>query len=495
MQREEPLKPEGVELYDPDDTDSLRERLEGGIKSAFERYVNGFSYGTVKLEVNNLTYADKERYSLAEQREALLRDKVLARRLKGNMRLVDTETNEVLDERQNVTLARVPWVTQRGTFINNGSEYSPIMQSRLLPGAYTRKRENGEVETSFNVRPGTGSSMKVSMRPDTGVYRVKIGSSDLHAYSFFRAMGVDDTELQRRWGKDVWEINKAGYDPRVVDRAYVKAIPKWQREGTKTADGKVQEIREALDRAQVAASVINENLPTLTNREKAASWRSVGQALVLAGMLDKWAGDFRFSPDLTPNEVTDSFLEFEFGLMKSAEFEPDLDSTEIGEAYESLYDDKSPRLASLQHWPEHWLDEQDTKGWLQWYHNYSNGRRSDQDERQKGRWKSFKRRHGAAFVSNPTPRRAYSLRNWAIDPLKLLPEKEQNDFAQKMEDYRKQEYVKWYLLRHKVSDRNIDSLRDVARLRGADVPEGRPTKVLTQLALEGYLNPEDFKRS
>jgi len=94
--------------------------------------------------------------------------------------------------------------------------------------------------------------------------------------------------------------------------------------------------------------------------------------------------------------------------------------------YDALYRGQAPRLASLGAWKPEWISEHDPKGWAQWYKRYVSGRRIEgEDERQIRRWLSFKARHGGPFVKKPTPRRGWALRNWAIDPSKLVPEQEQ----------------------------------------------------------------------
>lgn len=121
-----------------------------------------------------------------------------------------------------------------------------------------------------------------------------------------------------------------------------------------------------------------------------------------------------------------------YGQIKLSSFTPDLTPDELKDAYESLYDQKGPRLASMSKWPEHWINKDvDPNGWLQWFKAYHNGRRTDDDARQIQRWRSFKARHSAQFIKNPTPRRAFALRNWAIDPLQLV---KKEDKAQLMKD-------------------------------------------------------------
>jgi 8-oxo-dGTP pyrophosphatase MutT (NUDIX family) len=98
------------------------------------------------------------------------------------------------------------------------------------------------------------------------------------------------------------------------------------------------------------------------------------------------------------------------------EFQPDLNPDDLKAlgVYDQVYGD-APSEASMKEWPEHWINKQDPLGWLQWYDRYSGGRRTDDDDRQMKRWKSFKARHLAQYLKKPTPRRAAALRNWGID--------------------------------------------------------------------------------
>jgi hypothetical protein len=252
----------------------------------------------------------------------------------------------------------------------------------------------------------------------------------------------------------------------------------------------------ALNNAQVAKSIIRRNLPNLYNREKAAFWRAAGRAVDQAADMTK-SGTYAFNPDLSHEDVVDSWQELDFDLdyaMKQANFEPDVSPEEMSESYDSIYNNRGPRLASMKEWPKHWRDDQDTQGWLAWYRNWSDGRRSEQDAKQIARWKSFKARHGAQFALKPTPRRAYALKNWAIDPLKLLPEDQREAFQKEMDAYRAKEYVKWFINRHDFGPDRVDSLVRKAKARGAEITDTEPdTGTLMTLALDGHINPDDLK--
>lgn len=140
----------------------------------------------------------------------------------------------------------------------------------------------------------------------------------------------------------------------------------------------------------------------------------------------------------------------QFGQKIAAElpaFTPDYSPQELEDmgVYDSLYRGKSPRLASLSAWKPEWINPVDPKGWGQWYKRYTGGRRlPDEDVRQIKRWANFKSRHGGPFSKNPTPRRGWALRNWAIDPSKLVSPEKAEEIQQMLEAYKlkKQEATK-----------------------------------------------------
>lgn len=114
--------------------------------------------------------------------------------------------------------------------------------------------------------------------------------------------------------------------------------------------------------------------------------------------------------------------------------------------YDSLYRGVGPRLASLGEWKPEWVSPTDPKGWAQWYKRYASGRRlPDEDSRQIKRWASFKARHGGPFSKNPTPRRGWALRNWGIDPTKLVPAEQSQQVQEMLDAYQRakmQDYIK-----------------------------------------------------
>ena len=135
----EPAAPTGVDMTEWNDFPKKRQAIFDNVKKsvadAFPQSMNG-----VRLELHNLDYDKPRRFSLAEQKEALMSDKYLHHKLRGTLRLIDEQTGNVLDE-QHQTLMRVPYLTERGTFIHAGNEYSMI----CLHGSSTIWTEHGQM--------------------------------------------------------------------------------------------------------------------------------------------------------------------------------------------------------------------------------------------------------------------------------------------------------------------------------------------------------------
>lgn len=294
--------PEGVQLRDFDDQATLRQNIFDGMK---EEMTKAFpqSYGGVRMELKDCDYVDPEHYDLKAQKEHLLGDKFLHRRLRGTLSLHDEKTGEKLDER-NMTLMRVPYLTERGTFIHGGNEYTSLMQSRLLPGAYTRRQSNGGLETQFNVRTGTGTAFRAALEPETSQFRLRVQQANLHLYSLMHDLGVPDEHLEKMWGQEVLAANQKKYDARVFDKAYTRFVPKREQKPELERGDKVTQLKAAMDAAMVHGGVVAKTLPNMLSLDKAAHWQVRHQRRQLAGAMEKRAlSKIPFDPDFTPDQI------------------------------------------------------------------------------------------------------------------------------------------------------------------------------------------------
>lgn len=204
------------------DTERIRELIYNNVfnQAAQIEPVHNARY---KLSLHDLEYADPGEFSLQRQKEAILGNKTLYRRLKGTWKLNHSVTGEPVDEKR-MTIAQVPHMTERGTFIINGTEYTLSHQMRLRPGIFTRIKSNGEVEAHVNVIPGKGMSHRYFFEPETSIFKINVGQSKVPLLPVLKAMGIPEREIRKAWGNDIYAINAQHDSPHIIDKLYQRMV-------------------------------------------------------------------------------------------------------------------------------------------------------------------------------------------------------------------------------------------------------------------------------
>jgi DNA-directed RNA polymerase subunit beta len=162
-------------------------------------------------------YANEDEYSYADQKQAILGRRSLGRELRGTWQLSDNETGAVLAKKKS-RLGMIPYMTNRGTFINHGNEYTMSHQMRLRPGVFTRVKDNGELEAHVNVLPGKGRSHRIFLDPESGVFRIQLGQARIPLLPLLRSMQVTDAQLRGAWGNDLTAVNMEKDDPKALSK-------------------------------------------------------------------------------------------------------------------------------------------------------------------------------------------------------------------------------------------------------------------------------------
>ena len=215
-----PLGPPGRRI---DDVSATRKAIYDSVLSSFRGLVPATNT-RYSLRLDNLDYEDPDEVSLKDQKAAILHGRTVSRRLRGDWVLADTDGLEV--ERKRATVAQVPYLTPRGTYIVNGSEYTLANQLRLRPGVFTRRKENGEVESHLNTLPGQGMSHRYLLDPETGRFQAQFGQAKLPLLPILRAVGATDDELRASWGDELLSANLKKDDPKGLDQVYAKLLPR-----------------------------------------------------------------------------------------------------------------------------------------------------------------------------------------------------------------------------------------------------------------------------
>ena len=176
---------------------------------------------THTMFLENPAYEGPADFTTEQQKHAILNNQSLGRRLRSDVVIRDNASGQELTRRR-VTLAQIPYYTDSGTFINNGTAYTMANQIRLKPGAYTREKESGELETHINPTPGNGVPHRLFLDPKSGIFRVRIGQANIPLVPLLQAMGVNKDQLRQAWGPELTDINlhktTAGDLPKLYQR-------------------------------------------------------------------------------------------------------------------------------------------------------------------------------------------------------------------------------------------------------------------------------------
>jgi DNA-directed RNA polymerase beta subunit len=212
-------------FFDPEKT---REWIHEKALSAFQKHLNKIESPAYRLKVTDLELqVPKKKPTYKEQNQAMMEKRDITFPLRGTFEMIDKKTGNVVDKKT-TTIAHIPWLTDRNTTILNGSEYTINNQQRLLPGVYCRTKESGEVEAHVNVVPGTGVGGKVIFYPDRALFVYQVGTTQIKLYGLLKDLGVSDNDMEKAWGKDILDRNKALHTGNELDKYYSKVVGKYQ---------------------------------------------------------------------------------------------------------------------------------------------------------------------------------------------------------------------------------------------------------------------------
>src|SRR5207342_30309 len=144
---------------------------------------------------------DQPATSIAECRE---KDLTYARPLTVTVAFINQETGEIRE--QSVFMGDFPWMTERGTFIINGTERVVVTQLVRSPGAYVMEPKDREKQVFIaNLMPARGSWLELEIDKKGRVYVRIDRKRKLPVTVLLRAMGyVEDEKLLEMFDNSVY---------------------------------------------------------------------------------------------------------------------------------------------------------------------------------------------------------------------------------------------------------------------------------------------------
>ncbi len=190
---------EKVHSLDPESTMAV---LKDNVITAVGSYFP-FQGRTRVLEAEKIYALDSDIDvdDVESQKNAKFRGRTWSQPIYGDFVLRDKVSGDVVAKASKVPVANLPHITRRYSYIVDGSEYQADSQWRLMSGAYSRVKANGELETQFNLSKGRG--FRVQFDPEKKDVTLQYGAAFIPAYPVLHALGVSDDELKKSWGPEL----------------------------------------------------------------------------------------------------------------------------------------------------------------------------------------------------------------------------------------------------------------------------------------------------
>lgn len=254
--------------------DRVRNAAVEGVQSLFP------IIGTHReIHISTPTVEAKD-FSYNDHKKALMLGGSLNESVKANVTIKDRKTGNIIDQKKGHTLMRVPHVTNNQTMVVGGNEYSLMHQLRTRPGVYTRRRENDDIEASFNL--SKGQNFRMSMTPETGDMNIEYGTTKIPAYSVLRGMGASHQDIQKSFGKELADRNRDKFDSNReshINKIYSKIVPPSKRVHASILD-KQRAISEEFEKTRIDAGVTKVTLGQGHDRVSAQTLLQAGNKIL-----------------------------------------------------------------------------------------------------------------------------------------------------------------------------------------------------------------------
>ncbi|MBV8431873.1 MAG: DNA-directed RNA polymerase subunit beta, partial [Solirubrobacterales bacterium] len=191
----------------------LTDPQQGGLRETIDDVSPIEDYtGNLAVQFGELQF-DEPVASLEQCRE---KDLTYSRPLTVTVSFINRETGEIRE--QSVFMGDFPWMTERGTFIINGTERVVVTQLVRSPGAYVMEPKDREKQVFVaNLMPARGSWLELEIDKKGRVYARIDRKRKLPVTVLLRAMGyVSDEEILNLFDDSLYIRNTIDADPEVV---------------------------------------------------------------------------------------------------------------------------------------------------------------------------------------------------------------------------------------------------------------------------------------
>ena len=208
----------------------LTDPQSGGLRETIDDISPIEDYtGNLAVQFGEFTF-DEPVASIEQCRE---KDLTYARPLTVTVAFINRETGEIRE--QSVFMGDFPWMTERGTFIINGTERVVVTQLVRSPGAYLMEPKDREKQVFIaNLMPARGSWLELEIDKKGKVYVRIDRKRKLPVTVLLRAMGyATDEEILRLFDNSLYIRNtiESDTEPTRTEEGALIELFKKQRPG------------------------------------------------------------------------------------------------------------------------------------------------------------------------------------------------------------------------------------------------------------------------
>jgi len=203
------------------------------------------------INVTNI-HSDRKDINKVDEKDAILRSKSMTYPIRGDLTMYSKATGKPIDQEKNFSLMDAFHITDKHTLVYKGSSYSVANQLQLMPGVYTRTRENTN-ELEAHVNTGKGASFRIVLDPQSKLFFLEVGSTHTPIGPLLKDVyGVNEAEATKYIPKDVWEANVSateGKEDKIIRGLYSRMVY------TKNPASTVPEMAAALKQSLEASTL------------------------------------------------------------------------------------------------------------------------------------------------------------------------------------------------------------------------------------------------
>ncbi len=190
----------------------LTDPKKGGLRETIDDISPIEDYtGNLAVQFGEFQF-DEPVASLEQCRE---KDLTYSRPLTVTVAFINRETGEIRE--QSVFMGDFPWMTERGTFIINGTERVVVTQLVRSPGAYVMEPKDREKQVFIaNLMPARGSWLELEIDKKGRVYVRIDRKRKLPVTVLMRAMGYSDEEILKAFNNSLYIRLTLDADPEIV---------------------------------------------------------------------------------------------------------------------------------------------------------------------------------------------------------------------------------------------------------------------------------------